>query len=78
MEFSAEIYPQTFMVIESDHDCDVLTLRDFNGFEWFWFGAEDYEVGDLVSAIMEDNNTVKIFDDEIITIRYSGYIESWE
>ena len=76
MSASAEIYPQTFVV--NDIENDVLVLVDYNENEWIWEGAEDYAIGDIVAAIMEDNNTITIYDDVIITLRYTGYMEGWE
>ncbi len=73
---SAEIYPQTFIV--SDIKDDVLILVDYNENEWIWEGAEDYTVGDIVAAIMDDNNTITIYDDAIVTLRYVSYMEGWE
>lgn len=73
---SAEIYPQTFIV--SNIENDVLVLVDYNENEWIWEGAEDYAIGDIVAAIMDDNNTITIYDDAITTLRYVGYIKGWE
>ena len=74
----AEIYPQTFIVDMIDSAQNALVLVDINGNEWIWFGVEDYDVGDIVAAIMDDNGTEIIYDDAIITIRYTGYVEGWE
>lgn len=73
----AEIYPQTFIVNAIDPAQDAVILIDSNGDEWIWFGIEDYYVDDIVAAIMDDNGTEIIYDDTIIMIRYSGYIEGW-
>lgn len=73
---SAEIYPQTFVV--SDIKDDVLVLVDYNENEWIWEGVEDYAIGDIVAAIMNDNDTITIYDDAIVTLRYAGYMEGWE
>ena len=73
---SAEIYPQTFVV--SDIEDDILVLIDCNENEWIWEGTEDYAIGDIVAAIMNDNNTITIYDDAIVTLRYTGYMEGWE
>lgn len=75
---SAEIYPQTFVVSDVDYSTDTMVLTDYNGFEWIYEGVEDLFIGDIISAIMEDNNTDIIFDDEIIKIRYASYMEGWE
>lgn len=76
MSASAEIYPQTFVI--SDIEDDVLVLVDYNENEWIWEGAEDYTIGDIVAAIMDDNDTITIYDDAIVTLRYAGYMEGWE
>lgn len=76
MNASAEIYPQTFVV--SGIEDDTLVLVDYNENEWIWEGAEDYAIGDIVAVIMDDNNTITIYDDVIITLRYAGYMEGWE
>lgn len=73
----AEIYPQAFIVNAIDPAQDAVILMDSNGNEWIWFGIEDYYVDDIVAAIMDDNGTEAIYDDTIIMMRYSGYIEGW-
>lgn len=70
----AEIYPMAYSVVGVDHEEDVVILLDGNDNEWVWEGAEDWMVGDVAAAIMEDNNTGCIYDDEIVTLRYCGYI----
>lgn len=74
----AEIYPQTFVVGNVDYEHDIMTLVDCNENEWECYGIEDYNIGDIIAAIMNDNNTEIIFDDEIIDLRYAGYMEGWE
>lgn len=74
----AEMYPQAFIVSATDTAQDALVLIDGTGNEWVWYGIEDYEVGDIVAAIMDNNSTEIIYDDAIITMRYTGYIEGWE
>lgn len=73
---SAEIYPQAFIV--GNIKDDTLILIDCNGNEWLWEGAEDYDIGDIVAAIMDDNDTMIIYDDIIVTLHYAGYMEGWE
>lgn len=70
----AEIYPMALYVVEVNHEEDVVVLGDGNGEEWIWEGAEDWMVGDVAGAIVEDNNTRCIYDDELVTLRYCGYI----
>lgn len=74
----AEIYPQTFIVDSINHAQNYIVLVDFNGNEWIWEGVEDFECGDIVAAIMAERGTPTIYDDEIIMIKYAGYIEGWQ
>lgn len=74
----AETYPQTFVVDLVNHEQNYMVLVDFNGNEWIWEGIEDFNCGDIVAAIMEERGTPTIYDDEIVKIRYTGYMEGWE
>ena len=74
----AEIYPQVFMITDVIEESDTLTLMDFNGNAWEMKGIEDYMIGDMVAAIMNDNDTEIIYDDEIIMIQFVNYVEDWE
>lgn len=70
------IYPRTFVVDEIDTKTDTLYLIDGADLEWKYKGIEDYNVGDLISAIMEDNGTPDyIYDDKILNMRYGGIME---
>lgn len=71
----AETYPTTFIVSKTDYTTDTLELQDFNGEIWIMYGIEDITEGDIIAAIMDDNNTPIIYDDVIVKIRYCGYIE---
>ena len=75
---SAETYPQTFVVDLVNHEQNYMVLVDFNGNEWIWEGVEDFDCGDIIAAIMEECETSTIYDDEIVKIRYAGYMEGWE
>lgn len=74
----AETYPAVFVVHEIDRTTDTLTLIDFNGWMWDVYGAEDFDIGDVVGAIMDDVGTEVIYDDEVQCIRYCGRLEGWE
>ena len=71
------LYPMTTKVVELDRENDVVTCEDFNGFLWQFDGCEDLQEGDICSMIMNDNGTPKIFDDEIVSVKYDGYFEGW-
>lgn len=74
-QHESKLYPQTMKVIEIEDN--IVTIQDYNGFIYEFEGAEDWEVGDICSCIMNDNGTPKIYDDEIVSIRYAGTFEEW-
>ncbi len=67
-------YPQTFIVDDLDYENDLIILVDFNGNVFEYEGIEDYEPGDVAAAIMYNNGTTFINDDQIIDLKYCGYI----
>lgn len=68
-------YPTTLIV--TDVNEYEVTAETATGIKYH-FEADDYEVGDLVACIMDDNNTPDIHDDTIIKARYTGYCELFE
>lgn len=66
-------YPQGFIVTEVDHEADTIILTTATGYDYIWEGAEDWQEGDQVSAIMNDRGTPSILDDSIICIKYVGF-----
>lgn len=71
------LYPMTTVVTNVDYSTDTVTLTDFNGFNWRFTGTEDWDNGDICSCIMSDSGTPYIFDDEIITVKYDGWISGY-
>lgn len=66
-------YALTAIVIDVDRNADTVTVEDFNGNAWTFYGAEDWMAGDCASLVMNDNSTEKIMDDTIESARYSGW-----
>lgn len=62
-------YAQIFQVVEIEND--TIHLINWHGEEWLWDGAEDWEIGDYVAAIMDTNGTEIIYDDIIVSLRYT-------
>ena len=69
------IYPNTCVV--TDIDGDVATITTNTGIE-YTITAEDYEKGDLVSALFYDNLTDDVTDDKILSHRYAGQPETYD
>ena len=73
----AETYSAVLMVVDLDEHEDMVIAVDFNGNEWTWTGIEDIFPGDMIAVVMDDQGTEIIYDDEIIDLRYCGWIEGW-
>lgn len=68
-----DFYPVTAVVVSVWYDDDVVTVMDCNGFVWEFYGTEGWQVGDTCSMIMDDNGTVEVEDDTIVTMQYSSF-----
>lgn len=69
-------YPGLLKVTEVQPE--YVTGIDGNGNAWEYdVDGDDWEKGDLVAVIFEDNGTEVIFDDDIIAARYVGYAEMY-
>lgn len=67
------LYPLTARVSEIDPSADTVVFEDSMGFRWAMSGIEDWQPGDGASLLMHDNGTETIYDDIIITARYSTW-----
>ena len=66
--------PLTARVTDLDRTTDTVTIETATGLLFQFYGCEDYEVGDYVSAILYDNGTKgNVTDDIIVSVHYSGY-----
>ena len=74
------IYPTTMVVVsETEPTTGYTILQDFNGNLWEVYMEDgDWFPGDIVSCIVDGKETESIIDDEIISVRYSGYLDGWE
>ena len=70
----AEVYPNCGVVTELDYQEDIVYFTDFTGNIWSFYGIEDWQIGDIVAVIMDDMNTMIIYDDEIIMAVYCGRV----
>lgn len=73
----AETYALTTVVVSLDYDADVVEVQDFNGNVWAFDGCEDWQLLDVCSMTMDDNDTEIIYDDAIINCRYDGWLDGW-
>jgi len=62
-------YAQVLEVVEIKDD--LVYMVDWDGNEWIWEDAEDWDIGDFVVATMNTNGTEIIYDDIIVNLRYT-------
>lgn len=68
----------TFGTVNAVYDGGVLNddiaIVECNGVEYYVDGVDDYQVGDSIYALIDNNGTPNDFtDDEVIEIHYWGY-----
>ena len=68
------LYPTCGQIISIEEN--LVIVEDLSGNAWTFCGSEDWAIGDIVAMIMDNMNTSTIYDDEIIDIRYCGYLEN--
>lgn len=70
-----ETYAITTVVVEINEQDDLVACEDCNGNVWTFYGVEDWQNGDFATLTMNTCGTADIYDDEIVTARYSGNVE---
>lgn len=70
---AAKTYAATGRVLALSTGTDTVVVEDYNGNLWTFYGVEDWQEGDCVSLVMSDAGTEEIYDDEILSVRYSGW-----
>lgn len=71
-ETESELYANCGTVTAIDRENDSVTFTDSTGHAWMFSGVEDWQLGDTVAAIMNDNGTANVTDDIIVSVRYCG------
>ena len=70
------VYSLSTVVTDLDRERDIVTVEELDGSNvWTFYGVEDWEVNDICSLTMFNNNTPKIYDDIIIGTTYGGNLE---
>lgn len=67
---AANLYAEAGVVTELDYAADVVTFMDTRGMYWSFYGVEDWQVGDLLCAILYDAGTFDPLDDAVIGATY--------
>ena len=70
------VYSLSTVVTDLDRERDIVTVEELDGSNvWTFYGVEDWEINDICSLTMFNNNTPKIYDDIIIGTTYGGNVE---
>ena len=70
------VYSLSTIVTDLDREHDIVTVEELDGSNvWTFYGVEDWEINDICSLTMFNNNTPKIYDDIIIGTTYGGNLE---
>ena len=73
------LYATTFVVTETRQTDDLVILTDLtSGHQYSFYGIEDWERGCVAACVMSDNGTTNIYDDQILTVKYDGWIDLGE
>lgn len=71
------VYADTMLVTdvtELEDETYLLELEDVTGNVWMYeTDIDDLAVNDSVAVLMDNMGTVKIYDDEVIGLNYSGW-----
>lgn len=71
-------YPDTGRIVRLDETNNSFTVQTCDGKLFMVYGIEDLNLGDILSLLFDDAGTPNwIWDDEIVSIRYSGTITDY-
>lgn len=70
---NSDYYGLTTIVEETDDIMDTVYVRDYNGHLWSFQGVEDWQVGDCATLIMDNNCTLNIADDIVVSTHYGSW-----
>ncbi len=62
---TARLYPDAGIVTEVDKESDTVTWTDGTN-NWYFYGTEDWMIGDGIAVIMSDNGTENVIDDHMV------------
>lgn len=71
------IYASTAVITGFNEPQDQVIVTTAGGYEYSFYGIEDYFLGDYVSLMMGNNGTPDISDDVIIDADYAGFTVDW-
>lgn len=71
---NGNLYAETAIVREIDYATDTVTVECGNGNLLCFSECDDWAEGDICSMLMDSKGTPEVADDEILSVKYSGYV----
>ena len=68
-------YTMQAKVIDVDTALDTVQIEDLHGEVWEFFGTENFQKGNSVIALMDNQGTSTIYDDEILSVRLDPFAD---
>jgi len=61
-------------IIGIDTTADTVQIEDSHGEIWEFFGAENFQKGNSVIMLMDDQSTSSVYDDTILSVRLDPFV----
>ena len=71
------VYSETGIITDVDTASDLVEVTTLGGEIYAFYGAEDWQNGDICSMLMDSKGTPEITDDEIIRSFYNGNLDQF-
>jgi hypothetical protein len=67
-------YTMQAKVIDVDTVSDTVQIEDSHGEVWEFFGTENFQKGNSVIVLMDDQSTSSVYDDTILSVRLDPFV----
>lgn len=64
----ANEYTEAGVIVSANETTDEIIFETSDGNEFAFYSEKNYEVGDVIAVIMNDNGTASVTDDSIICV----------
>lgn len=71
---SADLHYRHAIVSEIHSENNLVCAEVNTGTIYSWYGLGDYEEGDILMIVIDDKETIEVFDDEVIGVEKIGYV----
>ena len=72
MNQDSYIYPETGIVVDVNRNANLVTFQTCGGMLYSFTECDDWQEGDMCSVIMYSGDVSNVYDDTVISVKYSG------